>query len=346
MMRIFSSTLSRMLVLLLAAALAVGSPVAMASSDGDEDERKLNISVDKDRVEIEFERETDQTEDSLKIRFDAGNAEFEVEYEAERGNVETEQELRLRLFQVFEFEDANSNGRFDAGEAVASAWDLTSGPSQRADSTKGTLAQWHDLSHSTVQSDQGVPGHKIQARAQLGSGVLGLDMYVFGVDTTINGTSISPTQVKFDILIKDYPYARNGTILGLLLETKTETETEIEHDDHEEGLQARSTIDGRQVLFGFSWVDEAMVDGTMKPVGSTIRQSKSETKTEGSESEMEERRVIILSYPRGSDIVHDPSIGISFASKAGAIPGPGVILTSVALLGVAVATMARRRFKA
>lgn len=346
------ATLAMLMAVLLALAAAALAAVDLGEEDEEEDaaededkergeeddeKRKVEIDVSGDEAKIELKRETKAAEDKVEMSFDASEAEIEVKFEAEEGDTETEQKLEAEFVQLLEYVDGDANGRFDAGEEVASSWLLSSeGEDGIEDAPVSGNVDWGALTVSDETSADGTPGKRISGRATFGgTGVFGLDLHVFGDFTEFAGATLEPTEVKIDIRIDGYPFERDGSALALVLETKAESEFEREHEDieeGEEGVAAADTVAGKRVSLVFTWTERATVDGVEQPVGTTVLKSEEEREVEEGEEEFEEKRLFVLSYARGASVVHDPTAGVSY-EPAGGIPAPatGLVLVVAAL---------------
>lgn len=296
--------------------------------EDDDAEREVSVSVTDSEVEFSLERESAASEDRIEVRFDTSDAGFEVNYEAESGNTELEKELEVWLHQLVEYVDANANGKYDEGEEIVGGWDLSSSSTERLmDEDRGEVT-WRPLSHMETTSATGVPGHKIEARADFGTnGVFGLDLYAFGAATRIGDATVGPTEVKIDIIIQNYPYVREGTALAILVETGSSSEFETDHEDvdaDEKGLASTSLVGDKMVSLLFTWKETVRVDGVDRPVGTTLFEGSSSSETTTTQSEQEVEQLIVLSYPRGADILHDPATGVSYApATTGSQPATG-----------------------
>lgn len=308
----------------------------------DEQRRAVAVRADDERIEIELKRQQNGTEDKVEVSFDFEDAEFETKFESEDAVSELELKLEATFQALIEYRDSNSNGRYDPGEELVSAWAL--GDDDDLDdldvSPDGRIS-WGVPSTQQVTAD-GQTGHRITAPAELADGRFELVFTVFGDFAQIDQATLRPTSVKVDILIEDYPYQEGNTALALILETKSSTEFEHERDhedmdDDEQGVAATALAGELDVTLAFVWKDHANVDGTQRPVGTTLLESKQET--EAGERQLKER--FALSYERGQQIVHDPETWVSLQSRQTSQQTPGLGL-ALAIAIVGAAALARR----
>ncbi len=127
---------------------------------------------------------------------------------------------------------------------------------------------------------------------------------VFAVEgiTDINGTIVTPMEVKIDFEIHNYNYIEAESRLALLVHfqtnaaygwnEKTHAEEQMYEDDETE-----VEMKNRDAIGYFSWANTALADGQeVDVVGSSLKNSGNGKK-------------IYLNYPHASDIIHDPKIG-------------------------------------
>ncbi len=309
----------------------------------DEQRRTIAVKTDNERIEIELKRQQNGTEDKVETSFDFEDAEFETKFESEDLTSEFEVKLEATFQALIEYRDANANGRYDAGEAIVSAWALGDDDDlDDFDASPDGRIRWETPTAQQVVVD-GQTGQQINAPAALGDGRFELVFTVFGDFAQIGQASLQPTSVKVDILIEDYPYQENDTALALLLETKSSTEFSHERDhedmqDDEQGVAATAAAGAYNVTLAFVWKDHADVDGAQRSVGTTLL--KSEQETEDGERQLKER--FALSYARGDRIVHDPESYVAIAAASVTQPTPGLTIGILAVVALAAAGLRRR----
>lgn len=312
-----------------------------------EEERSVEVQTEGKDVSIELKRETEPREDKVEMAWNAEDATFELAYESENETRETEDKLEAMFGAIAEYRDANNNSRYDPGEELVSGWMLGDEFEDEEDAGLDQRAEWGTPTVSDVTRD-GKDGKRITTTAQLGgNGTLTLRLFVFGSFVNLNGTDLSPTGAKIDIVIDRYDFQANDTDLALFLGTETESEYEQEVDDEgdETGVSARNASNQAGPQLVFTWKDTAQVDGQTRDVATTVLEEANETEMDDDGASNERERAFVLSYPRGDEIVHDPRAEVVLASAAGAasdVPGPGLAALLASIAGVAVAAHARR----
>lgn len=167
-------------------------------------------------------------------------------------------------------------------------------------------------------------------------GVFAAHIYFVEEFVYLNDNIIAPTQVKIDIEITDFDYINDSSQLALITKLRSETydyekreETKDEQDGY--GNEEEEVYIENDIYTGiFSWKETAMIDGV-----------EMEVKTSNLDVDVEDEniQILLINYPRGNHIYHDPKIGISITTVFGATQPtivPIIITGSVvAVIGVA-----------
>lgn len=317
-------------LLVLSVPLAAASEHLDADVDAPENDSEIDseveretetreVSVERDGQSVEIESEqlnvTSGIENAFEVSFEADErVEIELQFSREREINESEQEAelsyRVRTEALVEYTDANGNGVLDDGEAV-SRYSLDD-------------ATFEPLTYTTRETTNGVTEHVITAQSR--DGVFMVTLHAVGQFADIGATTVNPTEVKIDLAMNDYPYERNDTRLALVSTLRTEHETEHEDDgaDDDDTASAEAvTISAGDVSGFFSWTRTATVDGTTAQITSAVRPGE-----EAGEQQ------IVLSYPHGDSIVHDPKIGISLGQDRGTMLAVYAVLLVIAAVAV------------
>jgi len=301
-----------------------------SGEDDDSNDREVTITATPTLVEIESKLESGGVEDSFEIEVEVGpnGAEFKVEFETEIGNNETEREFEVEFDELIEYLDVNDNGVYD--------------DSVDDDIQTLELVSFEPIVYTLENTADG-PVHIIDVLTT--DGIFGARVYAVGDFTEVNGSMIAPTQVKIDVYINGFNFTDVDSLLALKVELSTESTTSFddETEDEEDGRavdEAEIDVLLTDVTGFFSWKEFAEIDGVTHAVNSSIDEV---TPTE---------QDIYLSYPQGSEIVHDPKIGFENLLVTGGnpLPIPEVladnmlpIAIGVAIVIVGVVAVARRR---
>jgi hypothetical protein len=259
-------------------------------SDDDEsrNEREVQVYLTDNLAEIESSHEVDGVENSFEIEVSTGldGLEFKLEYETENSTLETEKEFEVEFEEIVEFIDDNGNGVYD--------------DESDTDVQTMELVSFNPIAYRVVNTSDG-DVHIFNVTTT--DGVFTAMVYAAGEFADINGTVVAPTQVKIDVIIKDFNYIDDSSQLAL--KVKLEVSGEAHYDDvteDEEDGRATDEAEIDLVVEGmdgfFSWKEFAEIDGVTYPVNATI--------DEVSATEQK----LYLNYVRGNVIVHDPKLGI------------------------------------
>ncbi|MHA1612821.1 MAG: hypothetical protein ACTSYU_12260, partial [Promethearchaeota archaeon] len=246
-------------------------------------------------VQIESELKNGASKDSFQIKIEADDKlgiklEYESETEAAGVEVELEIEFKVVFKSLIEFVDVNADGIFNESidEEVQDFRLDDFSPIEYLPEVQADNSTLHYLRVSTTD------------------GVFTAHLFVAGEFMSLNTTVLTPTEIKIDIEIQDFPYINDSSQLALY--TKIETEYELEEEDHTENEElgfatneSGLTSEMNGFMAGFSWAEQADVDGVMKNV--TI------TPVDVDDDHPDDEKIYI-NYPRGTHIYHDPKIGV------------------------------------
>lgn len=291
-------------------------------ADGWEDEeRDVDTEVDDAGFRVESRRESPWGKDSLRAEFDTETARLKFEFEREGDPTGGALKLEVDEWRLLEYRDENGDSSFQPAETVLQAF--------RPETVATRSLQ-----------DQAMPqGHRIEATYGLGGGaVWTLSFLVPDRAQSVDGVSVSATEVKFDIGIAGFPYVEAGSKVAVQFRFQAESEFD---EGSQNGLPSLVSSNGG--LAGFlRWVNHSIVDGASRPVGVQAADMRF-----GEDDDYEGESFITFSYARGDRILHDPSVGVALALAGVPLPAPWgnpVLLLTGAVVVVAfvVATLGPR----
>jgi len=306
------------------------APTIQSSNDQDNDgfddeieeanERVIEISTSSNQIEIESSSENSAREDSieLEIVYNEEGISIELSYESEIEENETEYEYEMEVGvsfkKIIEYIDIDGNGLYE----------------KEIDTKKQEYlidnTELKSISSEQISNDTRL--HYIEIGTV--DNVFTVHIYVVEEFTIVNQTLVTPTQTKFDIEINNFNYLDSNSRLALYsrLEYENEYEIEEETEDEEEGYsedeKGIETQSGKYIG-GFTWKESALVDGVSMPVLTGEIEIDDENST---------LRKIYLNYPHGTEIYHDPKIGIFFASLSDPFPMSILMVGIVAIIAV------------
>ena len=316
------------------------------TDDGDDDDDGIDDDFEEDNkrdVELEISDNEFQLEShlrngdikdeiKLKVTYDGDGVGVKISYEEEmesEGAIESESEFELEFKVEFrgliEFVDLNGNGMYDKSiDQDIQEYDL--------DSFQPIVYTTSSISNDTIL-------HYVIVNTT--DGVFAAHIFFVEEFVVINETFIAPTQTKIDIEITNFNYLENESQLALYIKLESEKEYEEDDDTDDEGDGHATEEDGVKVesngLSGiFTWKETALIDGVVMNVLSNTLEVDDEDETE---------QKLILSYPRGNHIYHDPKVGITLG-QASTSSLPLVLIgtiISVGLIGVVVVVILKKR---
>jgi hypothetical protein len=308
---------------------SIGSVVAESDNDSDgvddvfEEANKRDIGVEfginEIKVESHLRNGNTVNEIELKVQYDTDlsiEVSYESEFESENSAPEWELEFEVEFKKLIEFIDLNGNGMYeDSVDQFVQEIILNS--FQPVNYTTSIISADTTLHYLIVNTTDGI----------FTAHIFFVEEFVF-----VNGTFVTPTQVKIDIEITDFNYLELDSQLALYVKLNSEggyEEKEVTDDEEdgyatdEEGVYTQSGVYSGI----FTWKENAIVDGVIMDVLASSVQVDDENETQ---------QKIILNYPRGNHIYHDPKVGINVGQSSQSILP--IILTGavVSVIGVAV----------
>ncbi len=309
---------------------------AQSASDADHDgvddtveaenKRVVEVSTDASGFTIHSKSESQAREDQLEITVNvASNLKIALHYDSESDSGEFELEFDIVFYKLVEYVDVNANGIYD--------------PLEDTKVQELALVSFGAPTYTTETAADGTTIHVLTAKTT--DNVFEIQLRVLEQFNVMNGTVVSPGEGKIDIKITNFPYNQGGSDLALYvrLESQSEYEAEAVTDDESNGYSSDEVgVETSETGFSgfFTWAETAMIDGVAKPVKASVL----------AQDEIEPgEHMIYLCYPRGTNIVHDPKIGVEGITAPTSFLG-WVILIAVIGGAIAVVAMVYRRRQA
>ncbi|MBY9001024.1 MAG: hypothetical protein KGD64_08930 [Candidatus Heimdallarchaeota archaeon] len=285
-------------------------------SDRDEDEnrRKVEIEYSDSEVQIESSQEIDGISNEFKVKIETGDEGIKIKFEFEKDNetLETEVEYKVVLSEIIEFIDTSADGFYNS--SIDQEVQVL-----KIDEFKPILYTTELILNDTVHI----------FTVETVDEVFSATVYVTTEFTVINDVIVAPNQLKIDIGIHNFNYTELDSVLALKVKLESEYEVDYENDDETEDEEDGRASDEQEVeiiagdyIGFFSWIETAMVDGVEHAVKATpIETSEGENK-------------MYLSYPRGTEIIHDPKVGIAniIQTPTGLVGSSEILIVSVAAI--------------
>ncbi len=303
----------------------------------DENKRDIKTDIDDDEFEIESKIRYGGTIDELrlKVRHDdrlSFKFTYESESESESGSEsELELEFKVEFRKLIEYVDLDDNGMYNKSV------------DQFIQEIK--LDSFQPIIYTTSSLSDDTTLHYFIANTT--DGVFTAHIFFVEEFTVINSSFIAPTQTKIDIEITNFNYIANNSQLGLYIRLESEVEYE-EDDETQDETEGNATDEDGIVLENkdytgiFTWKENAIIDGVVMDVLSN--------KLDVDDDDEGEQK-LILNYPRGNHIYHDPKVGMTYAQPSGSSASPTSILpvvltgtgASIIIIGVIVIVLIKKR---
>jgi predicted transcriptional regulator len=261
-------------------------------------ERSIEVEFFEDEAVIVSKLRTGDQKDEIKMKLKTENYfEIKVEYKRDTEASEIEVEFEIVFTALLEYVDDDNNSVYSEGDRLLRTIPLTS---------------FNAINYSKTQINTTTNLHYFQITTT--DNVLTFHVYFVEEFHLYNEVLLVPTQSKIDIEIANFQYNHSQSQLGLLLNMESEAEYNEEDspEDVEKGFSKNeqwlesSTND---ISGFFSWNKQALIDGYMHNVSVEVYSIPGENEQQ-----------ISIFYPRGTNIYHDPKIGV-----AGILQPPVVI---------------------
>ena len=151
-------------------------------------------------------------------------------------------------------------------------------------------------------------------------GVFGITCKVSNMFSMIENGYLSPTSMKIDIMIEDYPYIETETDIAVLMDWGVSSMSmdapELEYHDESYYQSKGLAVEEEEYRMGsssfkgfLSWVKYADCDGEQKEVRVSSYNSFYGDYIDETGGYSENYKSVVISYPRSNSIYHDPKIG-------------------------------------
>ncbi len=283
----------------------------------DKNERELDIELQPNEASIKSSIEANDTENEfeLTLKTESDKLSIQFQYSTEVDDLENELEFQIDFTELIGYVDNDLNNIYNSdNDTLIRTYEIGDFLPIEYTFENRTDGEVHILSTTTTD------------------GIFGVMLYATNEFTTVNGTLIAPTEIKFDIIIDGY---NTTDITSIALLAEIEIEGDVEYDETTEDENYNFADDESELEFNiddymgfFSWSDTATVDSVDVPVYSNPFNS---SPTE---------RKLFLNYPAGDLIIHDPKIGMANILQVDALsptPTLGFVLYTIAGISLLVA---------
>ena len=267
--------------------------------------RKMNHTGYQRQYRIRSRWNLNDTTDAFEISFSSDpEPSLNLDYMPSGNESNIQLSFKIILNKIVEFIDLNDNGQYDHSDEISGTY-------------KFNLTNFTDLIYynETLTSGESI----VRADTHTMDNIFSIDMMYSDNFTQCYKHLISPSEMKIDFIIQNYPYKNNNTQLALVMEIVTDYNLNIEDEsfDEKKGFASNETsinISSMNYSGFFSWLNTANIDGVNQSVHASI------FKVENiGINGLDIVKYLSISYPRGNQIIHDPKIGVvsqSFSSPS------------------------------
>ena len=247
--------------------------------DEKEVERDLITVVEPGVILIESEFSYEGYEDEFNIWIITTHGlVYELEYFAAINSTVTEMALRLEFCSLVEFLDENEDGLVSEEEEFRSI--------------NLCELEFSDPNIEDFTSKDGEVGFMIESHFKDGDFKFQVISYIFPTFAQIDNLTVTPSEMKLTFVIMNFPYEWDQSKLNLVIEANSEVAIHVATDDPE------ISVEKNNATAFFSWDEIVLADGEKLPVISDVRVDEWGTR-------------VALTYPRATELVHDPTLGLS-----------------------------------
>jgi hypothetical protein len=287
-------------------------------------ERELTVINGGSYIAIHSQLETGLIQDEFVLEIIPGDSglSLKMDYNSEVSDGDNELSFTVVFYSIIEYVDGNADGIYTPGNDTFVKEVQIAKPFLFGISTETTA------NNKTMYI----------INATMANGLFSVQLYAVENWEFINGSWITPTEMKLDIAIHNFNYTNGGSDLALKtnLVSTTGYDGESQTDDEAAGYASNEEgVDTNENGFTgfFSWTNTSLIDGIEKQVKLTP------PSTSGAD------QVSYLNYPRGVNIIHDPKIGIEGILKMPADYTGFIIVGIIAVVAVVLAIFFNRRGK-
>ncbi|MCE7742316.1 MAG: hypothetical protein GOP50_07625 [Candidatus Heimdallarchaeota archaeon] len=287
------------LLVILVATSFLYIPVNASGDEDDEDgidddyehenERDVDVEYSPYEVQISSSISNNGIENEFQIQVKVGSdgLRLELEYEEDNETIETEIDFDVSFTEIIEFTDLSGEGAYNDTDDVEQTL---------------TLENFKPIDYS-VETIDNTSVHVLFVETE--DEVFSSTLYISSEFVNVSGVIVAPTQMKIDIGIHNFNYTELDTQLALQVELDSESEVDYEEDEDTEDEEFGHADDEYEININlddysgfFSWAEVVLVDDVEHNVTITPFESGSED------------HIMFINYPRGTEIIHDPKIGI------------------------------------
>lgn len=266
-----------------------GPPEGVDKNRRQYEKRNVEIGQYQKQAKISSSWQGDRSEDSLEMNFnfEGEYPKISIDYQAEKKNHQVKLSFNLVFKEVFEFIDNNQNGRYDGADEIVKTQDLS------------------QIQFNNLNFDDENNGYRFSINSDDSS--IGFDVQGKGEFMKYGDQILSPSEAKIDLQF-NHDFERDDSMLAvkIMIESQHQNSLQKRTYDEEKGYATNESgikLSKNNYSGFFTWKNRANIDGKNKPVNATFISESSVGSDDGD-------NLLYLCYPQGSEIVHDPKVGV------------------------------------
>ncbi len=258
--------------------------------------RELNCTSEHNRSRIRSQWNQNRTQDAFEIDFITDPLPtIKLDYQPTAKPHDIQLTFTFTIEKIIEFNDVNSNSRYDHTDTIESTYEF-----ENIDFT--------DIEYNTI--NQTTNTSLLYMKTQTTDGIFTIELAIANNFTQFNNQYLTPAEMKIDFTIQNYSYQNTTSSLALLMIITTEHNLSVQQEsfDEKQGYvknESAMNISSNKYTGFFSWINTALIDGTLQPVYANYLKEEYTTDTA-----KEHIQYLSFTYPQGSTIIHDPKIGV------------------------------------
>lgn len=240
------------------------------------------------------------TKEAFEILFTIDNAPtLQLSYVPTLNASTGQRHFSLIIEQLIEYNDINSNGKYDHNDVVVSSLLMSNNT-------------FTNITYTNITTPDGKTFTIIETHTP--DNLFSIAIYLVSERTSFLNNIITQKEIKIDFKIIDYPFVNQTSQLALITQVETPFVITPEQNTFDEGQGTATQESGLNISSAnhsgfFTWANEVIVDNATYPVNVTVMSETEQTFTRDNQETYTQTQVI-FSYPRGESIIHDPKIGI------------------------------------
>ena len=237
---------------------------------------KLEVNAQKESAQIQSEVERAGIKEKFEAQVEfSSQPVIEVRYKSGGSFQDLESEMKLKISSLVEFTDTDSNGKIGTSDSILQEINLKD-------------LGFKDLVFSQVDIGNGTIDNIIVAEST--DGVFLIRFHIVGQFATLGAISLKPTAIKFDLELQSFPFISTTSLIAIRFSAESSFEIKQEDSNRVGMAQNNPTY--------FSWMNTAKIDQQDRNVTTNIDFQSGNSVN------------IDLIYPQGSQIIHDPELGV------------------------------------